>query len=79
MKYIIFKNSSGESFSVLFPDIIDHKKMSEFITNEFKTLAPNSAGFLKVYSDEINCSGNSSTLDIRSKPEDKDIIKRTLK
>lgn len=64
IKYI--KTASGQF--ILFPSSISHDK--------FENLNPVSAGFVKIYCNEIVCFGESLSLGLKSAPEDSQLATR---
>ena len=79
MKYIMFEDGSQLPHPVLFSDLIDHSTMSEMVQSKKAYLNPVSAG--KVNQDdagEIYAGGSSFTLDLKSRKEDTEVIRRSL-
>jgi hypothetical protein len=73
MKYIMFKTGDMDT-PVIFPNHIQHKDMAANLK-----MKPISAGFFTEFAGEVVCYGDSMTLDIASRPQDTDIIKRLLR
>jgi hypothetical protein len=72
MKYIIFEQA-GLELPLVFPDLIEHKVMA----GERKVV---SAGFVNLNLDnEIRIGGDSLTLNVKSRPQDAEIITKHLK
>lgn len=83
MKYIIFKDC-GQECAIIFPDIINHSR--------FQNFNPISAGEVELYGAQeplkttcccenaidVNVFGQSTTLELKSRPEDAVIIQREL-
>jgi hypothetical protein len=83
MKYIIFKDE-GKEVPIIFPETMDHSR--------FVGLRPISAGFVNLYGDDrplegASCNdnaikvwagGESTSLGLKSRPEDKEILEKAL-
>jgi hypothetical protein len=71
MKYIIFKSNIGWKLPFIFPSTISHKEFA----NKFPDMTPISAGNFSLDSERCSMSGESTTLGIKSLPEDIDTLK----
>lgn len=75
MKYIVFKCSIGDDvreFPVIFPQHLVHKHVSDSMIelikkSGWKEVNPISAGECNFFEDEINCGGESTTLNLQSR------------
>lgn len=76
MKYIIFETLNGLRVPIIFPDFIDHSD----IRNQCPMYKPLSAGRIHYNNDETTliCTGESTTLRLKSLPEDEEFINRCL-
>lgn len=70
MKYIIFEKDEPVIFSAL----INHRDMAQMVGKK-----PVSAGFVHLQDGEFGAGGSSFTLNLDSRPEDTEIIKRQLR
>lgn len=82
MKYIIFEVTIGEELKkeepVIFPNMFVHEDVAKRICHMLEmehnfTSVPVSAGEFNPISCE--CSGKSETLNLKSRPQDSDIVK----
>lgn len=80
MKYIIFKaEDTGELIPIIFPTIINHKKISEKVKGLLseallERVLPVSAGYTKITCQET--FENSISLNLKSREEDVEIINK---
>lgn len=81
MKYIVFRSKKfARAFPVIFPDILVHADVADTIEMHMRChhntdIEVVSAGELNLFGQEINCSGHSETLGIKSREEtDDDLI-----
>jgi hypothetical protein len=69
MKYIIFDNK----YPVIFPESITH------CTVKLESKKPTSAGYLDIsWNGSIKVFGESGTLNLKSKPEDRILIEKMI-
>lgn len=74
MKYIIFEDFSGHPAPILFPQRVSHGEMRELVP--YSTVL--SAGYLEFADGRFRVHGQSTSLGVKSRPEDLDIIARHL-
>lgn len=74
MKYIIFEDFAGKPAPILFPDRVSHDEIREQIPYS-RAL---SAGYLRLSEKGLSVFGLSTSLNLRSRPEDLDIIVRHM-
>ena len=72
MKYVILKNNKGWKLPFIFPSTISHKEFS----SKFPDMIPISAGNFSLDSERCSMSGESTTLGIKSSPDDVGILRR---
>jgi hypothetical protein len=70
MKYILFEDFSGKPVPIIFPERIEFAELREQMP--YATVV--SAGRVAVDGKSFRCSGESSTLGAKSRPEDAQII-----
>lgn len=74
MKYIIFEDFAGQPAPILFPDRVSHDEIREQVPYS-RVL---SAGYLRLTDKGLAVTGLSTSLNLRSRPEDLDIIVRHM-
>lgn len=74
MKYIIIDGSMCE-MPFIFPTLVDHDVMAKMVSNVGK---PVSAGFVDIDADGIYAHGKSTSLGIKSRPFDTEVIERHM-
>lgn len=70
MKYIIFE----DRFVVIFLGTVNHSDMAR----KFPMKTPVSAGSVHLHEGDLSVGGDSHTLKLASRPEDKELIERQL-
>lgn len=71
-KYIVIDNGSNV-FPVVFPDFLNHDDMARNVGGEVI-----SAGFVEVMEDHVYTGGRSTSLQLKSREEDQDMLTRLL-
>ena len=74
MKYIIIKGPIT-SMPILFPSLISHDVMAKQVKHIGEPL---SAGFVDLMDGRLSAYSKSSSLELKSRPEDSEIINRFL-
>jgi hypothetical protein len=77
MKYIVFKEL-GEEKAIIFPSSLQHREVATKLISR-NTIV--SAGFINNRSldEDVQCFGDSYTLNIESRPQDSQLINDLLK
>ena len=75
MKYLFVEDFSGHPICVLFPRRVDHTDMREQLPYG-QVLA---AGFVELDGGALHCSGGSTDLGVKARPEDAAIIAEALR
>lgn len=76
MKYIIAQ-INGEEHPIVFPYAITHSILAQLLRSQIGKVV--SAGFVSYDSHgEVSCHGLSTSLGIKSRPQDSDILKKEI-
>lgn len=78
-KYVIMSSPVHGEFPIIFPSSIKHSMIVKSIKSEYPGISCTSAGFVDIVSNDISCYGSSTSLKIKSRPEDDIIIKVILR
>ena len=77
MKYIVIKNSIGRENLIAFSPTMTHKQVAKCMCGTGDSVV--SAGFVRCFQTEmVQCSGESTTLCLRSRKEDTDLLRASL-
>lgn len=77
MKYIVIKEQ-GVELPILFPEVLNHALIANWVNKDFPKPKCISAGFAKANTAGASVWGESVTLKLKSRPEDADLIEHIL-
>lgn len=78
MKYVIFDFLTS-IVPIIFPEQVNHVDIEKMVKSVYPGVKTKSAGFVKMNGEEAYCYGYSSTLKLKSDPDDKLYINMMLR